>query len=347
MVSLYEKNLLKNKFFSYEWKKKKVGCKMISKSSFGITGNGEEAFLYTLTSEKGMIMKVTNYGATLCALYMPDRDLNFRDVVLGYDDVNGYDKRTGTYFGVTLGQIANYASDNFSHRLWKEKKFTDDSVTFQLHSLVGDQGFPRAVDIDLTYILNDNKIAIIHTVKAEEETFFNITNHSYFNLNGHDSSDILEHLMWINADEYLETNEEMIPTGKIIGVEDTQMDFRKYKRVGEIIHNKYETLITGNGYDCNWVLNKKNDFDKVAMLHSEKSGITMEIFTDMPGMRINVGNAIKNEMGKQGVVYGKNQGVCFQTQYFPNAVNEPEFEIAKLDADKRFSSVTVFKFTVQ
>ena len=320
---------------------------MISKSSFGITGNGEEAFLYTLTSEKGMIMKVTNYGATLCALYMPDRDLNFRDVVLGYDDVNGYEKRTGTYFGVTLGQIANYASDNFSHRLWKEKKFTDDSVTFQLHSLVGDQGFPRAVDIDLTYILNNNKIAIIHTVKAEEETFFNITNHSYFNLNGHDSSDILEHLMWINADEYLETNEEMIPTGKIIGVEDTQMDFRKYKRVGEIIHNKYETLITGNGYDCNWVLNKKNDFDKVAMLHSEKSGITMEIFTDMPGMRIIVENAIKNKMGKQGAVYGKNQGICFQTQYFPNAVNEPEFEIAKLDADKRFSSVTVFKFTVQ
>ena len=320
---------------------------MISKSSFGITGNGEEAFLYTLTSEKGMIMKVTNYGATLCALYMPDRDLNFRDVVLGYDDVNGCDKRTGTYFGTTIGQIANYASNNFSHRLWKEKKFTDDSVTFQLHSLVGAQGFPRAVDIDLTYILNDNKIAIIHTVKAEEETFFNITNHSYFNLNGHDSSDILEHLMWINADEYLETNEEMIPTGKILGVENTQMDFRKYKRVGEIIHNKYETLIAGNGYGCNWVLNKKNDFDKVAMLHSEKSGITMEIFTDMPGMQIDIGNTIKNEMGKQGVVYGKNQGICFQTQYFPNAVNEPEFEIAKLDADKRFCSVTVFKFTVQ
>lgn len=320
---------------------------MISKSSFGITGNGEEAFLYTLTSEKGMIMKVTNYGATLCALYMPDRDLNFRDVVLGYDDVNGCDKRTGTYFGTTIGQIANYASNNFSHRLWKEKKFTDDSVTFQLHSPVGEQGFPRAVDIDLTYILNDNKIAIIHTVKAEEEPFFNITNHSYFNLNGHDSSDILEHLMWIDADEYLEINGELIQAGEKISVENTPMDFRKNKKVGEIINNKYETSITDNVSDYNWVLNRKSDFDKVVMLHSEKSGITMEIFTDMSGMKIDIGNMIENDAGKQGVIYGRNQGICFQTQYVGNDVNESKFEITNLDADKRLCSVTVFKFTVQ
>lgn len=320
---------------------------MISKSSFGIAGNGEEAFLYTLTSEKGMIMKVTNYGATLCALYMPDRELNFRDVVLGYDDVNGYDKKTGTYFGTTMGRIANQGSNGFSHRLWKEKGFTDNSVTFQFHSPAGDQGFPGAVDIDLTYILNDNKIAIIHTVKAEEETFFNITNHSYFNLNGHDSSDILEHLMWINADEYLETNGELIQAGKKISVENTPMDFRKNKKVGEIINNKYETSITGNASDYNWVLNRKSDFDKVAMLHSEKSGITMEIFTDMSGMKIDIGNMIENDVGKQGAIYGRNQGICFQTKYFPNAINEPGFEIGKVDVDKKFCSVTVFKFTVQ
>lgn len=320
---------------------------MISKSSFGITGNGEEAFLYTLTSEKGMIMKITNYGATLCALYMPDRELKFRDVVLGYDDVNGYDKRTGTYFGAAMGRISNQRSNGFLHRLWKEKEFTDNSVTFQLHSPARDQGFPEAVDIDLTYILNDNKIAIIHTAKAEEETFLNITNHSYFNLNGHESSDILDHLMWINADEYLEINEELIPTGKILSVENTSMDFRKYKKVGEIIHNKYEVSITENGYDYNWVLNKKSDFDKVAMLHSEKSGITMEVFTDMPGIGIDIGNVINNEAGKQGIVYERNRGICFQTKYFPNAINEPGFEIGKVDVDKKFCSVTVFKFTVQ
>lgn len=313
---------------------------MISKSSFGITGNGEEAFLYTLTSEKGMIMKVTNYGATLCALYMPDKDLNFRDVVLGYDDVNGYDKKTGIYFGATVGR--NVTSS--SYRLWKEKKFTADSVTFQLHSPNGEFG---AVDIDLTYILNDNKLAIIYTARAEEKTFLNILNHSYFNLDGHESSGILEHLMWINADEYFEINEELIPTGKILSVENTSMDFRKYKKVGENIHNKNETRVIRNRCEYNWVLNNKSDFDKVAMLHSEKSGITMEIFTDMPGMQIDIGNNIKSEKGKQGIVYGKNQGICFQTQYFPNVLNKQEFEIAKVDADKRFCSVTVFKFTAQ
>ena len=320
---------------------------MISKSSFGITGNGEEAFLYTLTSEKGMTMKVTNYGATLCALYMPDRNFDFKDVVLGYDDVNGYDKKTGTDFGATLGRIANQGSNSFSHRLWKGKKFTDNSVTFQLHSPDGDQGIQGAVDINLTYMLNDNKIAIIHTAKAEEETFLNITNHSYFNLNGHESSDILEHLMWIEADEYLEINEDLLPTGKKLCVENTPMDFRKYKRIEESINNKCETSITGNGFDYNWILNKKNDFDKVAMLYSEKSGITMEIFTDMPGMQIDIGNIIENEPGKQGAIYRRNQGICFQTQCFSNAVNELGFEIGKLDAGKRFCSVTLFKFTVQ
>lgn len=320
---------------------------MISKSSFGITGNGEEAFLYTLTSEKGMTMKVTNYGATLCALYMPDRNFDFKDVVLGYDDVNGYDKKTGTDFGATLGRIANQGSNDFSHRLWKEKKFTDNSVTFQIHSPDGDQGIPGAVDINLTYILNDNKIAIIHTAKAEEETVLNITNHSYFNLNGHESSDILEHLMWIEADEYLEINEELLPTGKKLSVENTPMDFRKYKRIEESINNKCETSITGNGFDYNWILNKKNDFDKVAMLYSEKSGITMEIFTDMPRMQVDIGNIIENEPGKQGVIYRRNQGICFQTQCFSNTVNKPGFDIGKLDAGKKFCSVTLFKFTVQ
>lgn len=345
---------------------------MISKTSFGKTSKGEEAFLYTLTSEKGITVKVTNYGATLCALQILDKKANNRDVVLGYDDVTGYDKKSGTYFGATIGRNANRiakasfvmdgvtyhlekndgnhnlhsGSNGFSYRMWEEKNLCDNSITFGMHSPDGDQGFPNAVDIELTYILIDNKLCIVHSAKAKSNSFLNMTNHSYFNLNGHQSGDILEHLMWIDSDEYLEVDQEMIPTGRILGVENTPMDFRSYKKIGRDIGENYDALIIGNGYDHNWVLKNDNNFEKVAMLYSEKSGITMEVYTDMPGIQVNTGNFIQNEIGKEGVVYQKNQGVCFETQYFPNAINEARFEIAKLEAKKRFCSATIYKFTI-
>ena len=332
---------------------------MISKASFGMTNEGEEAFLYTLTTEKGMTIKVTNYGATLCSVLLQDKDGNVRDVVLGYDDISGYDKKSGTYFGATVGRNANRianasfqmngktysleknngehnlhsGSDGFSYRLWEEKNLTANSVTFKLHSPDGDQGYPNAVDVELTYIINDSKICIIHSARAEEKVFLNMTNHSYFNLDGHDSGDILGHQIWINSDAYVESDKDLIPTGRIINVDNTLMDFRQLKKIRSM-------------YDHCWVLKNEKGFEKVALLHSDKSGISMEVYTDMPGVQIYTGNFIENELGKQGVIYQKNQGVCFETQYFPNAINIPEFEIATVEKDKRFCSATVFKFSV-
>ena len=345
---------------------------MISKASFGMTSEGEEAFLYTLTSEKGMTIKVTNYGATLCSVLLQDKDGNVRDVVLGYDDISGYDKKSGTYFGATVGRNANRianasfqmngkmysleknngehnlhsGSDGFSYRLWEEKNLTANSVTFKLHSPDGDQGYPNAVDVELTYIVNDNKICIIHSARSEEKVFLNMTNHSYFNLDGHESGNILEHQIWIDSDAYVESDKDLIPTGRIVNVENTPMDFRQLKKIGSNIQDDYEALVLGNGYDHCWVLKNDKAFEKIALLHSEKSGITMEVYTDMPGVQLYTGNFIQNEKGKQGVVYQKNQGVCFETQYFPNAINVPEFEIATVEKDKRFCSATVFKFNV-
>lgn len=332
---------------------------MISKASFGMTSEGEEAFLYTLTTEKGMSIKVTNYGATLCSVLLQDKDGNVRDVVLGYDDISGYDKKSGTYFGATVGRNANRIANasfqmngktysleknngehnlhsgsyGFSYRLWEEKNLTANSVTFKLHSPDGDQGYPNAVDVELTYIINDSKICIIHSARAEEKVFLNMTNHSYFNLNGHDSGSILEHQIWINSDAYLESDKDLIPTGRIINVDNTLMDFRQLKKIGSM-------------YDHCWMLKNDKAFEKIALLHSNKSGISMEVYTDMPGVQIYTGNFIENELGKQGVIYQKNQGVCFETQYFPNAINIPEFEIATVEKDKRFCSATVFKFSV-
>lgn len=348
------------------------GRAMISKTFFGMTYEGEEAFLYTITSETGMMVAVTNYGATLCSVCIKGRDSVVRDVVLGYEDVTGYCDKTGTYFGATVGRIANrianasYSMDGtiyqlekndgnhnlhsgsecFSHRLWEEKEYTADSVTFKLHSPDGDQGYPNSVDIELTYIVNENKICIIHSAKSYRKVFLNITNHSYFNLDGHESGDVLNHYMWINADQYIESDRELIPTGRIIDVENTPMDFRTSKSIESNMNNDYEALVFGNGYDHCWILKNEMNFEKVAMICSNNSGITMEVYTDMPGIQIYTGNYLENEEGKKGAVYQKHQGVCFETQFFPNAINVPEFEIAEVNSAKRFCSATVFKFIV-
>ena len=345
---------------------------MMTKTSFGMTSKGEEAFLYTFTSKKGMSMKVTNYGATLCSACVRGKDGIVRDVVLGYDNVTGYDKKSGTYFGATIGRNANRianasfrmdgqefflekndgnhnlhsGSDGFSYRVWEEKKLTSDSVTFKLHSPNGDQGYPNSVDVELTYMLMDNKICISYRAKATGEVFLNMTNHSYFNLNGHQSGDVLGHEMWIRANEFVEADKELIPTGRIHAVDGTPMDFRKQRKIGEDINCEYEQVVLANGYDHCWVLKKEKLFDKVAKLHSEESGITMEVYTDMPGVQVYTGNFIQNEIGKDNITYQKNQGVCFETQYFPNAINVPEFEIANLDDNSRYCSTTIFELCV-
>lgn len=348
------------------------GKAMISKTSFGMTCKGEEAFLYTITSETGMIVAVTNYGASLCSICIKGRDSVTRDVVLGYEDVTGYSNKTGTYFGATIGRIANRIAnasfcvdetiynldknngrhnlhsgpDGFSHRLWEEKEYTSDSVSFRLHSPDGDQGYPNSVDIELTYIVNGNKICIVHSAKSKEKVFLNITNHSYFNLNGHETGNVLNHYMWINADQFVESDQEFIPTGRMLDVDHTPMDFRTPRVIAVNGDIDYESLVFGKGYDHCWVLKNEMNFEKVAMLYSEESGITMEIYTDMPGVQIYTGNSLENEEGKKGAVYQKYQGVCFETQYFPNAINVPEFELAEVDSKKRFCSATVFKFIV-
>lgn len=338
-------------------------------TSFGTTNKGEEAFLYTLKSESGIVLKVTNYGATLCSLQVPDKNNVMRDVVLGYDSVSDYDKKTGLYLGATVGRNANRIADGmftfdgeiyhleknngnnnlhsgaagFSYRLWKEKATTDNSVTFEIDSPDGDQGYPGAVEVEVTYRLVNERAHIIYKAKTEEKVFLNMTNHSYFNLAGYQSGNILEQQMWLNADGFLEIDERLIPTGRILTVENTPMDFREKKKIGHDISTDYKQLNIGNGYDHCWVLNK----GKAAELYAEESGIKMEVFTDLPGVQIYTGNFIENESGKEQAIYQKHQGVCFETQYFPNAINMPEFEIGMADKGMDYYSETVFQFAVQ
>ncbi len=339
--------------------------------SFAQNTKGEAATLYTFENKNGMIMEVSDFGATLYALLVPDKDGNLCDVVLGYDNPEGYEGPSGTFFGATVGRNANRIGnasyvlngktyeldkndgnnnlhsglDFYSFRIWDVKNTTENSITFSLHSPDGDQGYPGALDVDVTYTLSDdNTLQIEYHGIPDADTIVNMTNHSYFNLNGHASGDVLKHTLWVDADHYTRANAESIPTGEITPVDGTPMDFRVKKEVGRDIDADYEAVIFGKGYDHNWCLNNNGTFAKVAEINADVSGITMEVYTDLPGVQIYSGNFLVEELGKQGVVYKKRQGICFETQYYPDAINHDNFEGPVCKAGEVYKTTTCYKF---
>lgn len=338
---------------------------------FGKIENGEQAKLYVLKNKAGMEIAVSDYGATLVRVLVPDKDGNPKDVVLGYDTAEEYEKGT-CHFGATVGRVANRVSeasfklndkiyrltdndngnslhggrDYYNKRMWKTESAGDASVTFSLYSPDGDQGYPGAVKVSVTYELTEeNEIKIHYLARPEEDTVLNLTNHSYFNLSGHDSGDVLGQEVRIRAGAYTRADETSVPTGEIVPVEDTPMDFRVYKAIGEEIEEDYEDLIFGKGYDHNWVLNGYG-LRPVAWMRSLETGIQMQVSTDLPGMQFYVGNFLENERGKGGAEYLRRHGACFETQYFPDAVHNYHFESPIVLAGETYDTTTVYRFSV-
>src|SRR5699024_198516 len=190
----------------------------------------------------------------------------------------------------------------------------------------GDQGYPGALDMRVTYSLDEENLLTIHyEAVPDKDTVINMTNHSYFNLNGHDSGSVMGHSVMLEADAFTPADEESIPTGEIRPVDGTPMDFRTPKQLGAEIDADYEPLRFGGGYDHNWVLKNENGFDKVAEVTADKSGIRMEVWTDLPGVQMYTANFLDNEPGKDGAVYGSRSAVCLETQYYPDAVHHDNF----------------------
>ena len=338
---------------------------------FGTNKKGEAAVLYTFRNSSGMVMEVTDFGATLCNLLVPDGKGNLIDVVLGYDDPVAYEGPSGTFLGATVGRNANRIAggkftlngkdyvldinnghnnlhsglDFQSFRIWQVKEVSENSITFFLHSPDGDQGYPGALDISVTYTLTeDNAVRIDYYGVPQADTIINYTNHSYFNLNGHDSGSILKHTVWMDADTFTRADEESIPTGELTSVEGTPMDFRVKKEVGRDIDEPYEALIFGCGYDHNWCLNNGGTLAKVAELTADITGMTMEVYTDLPGVQIYTANFIDNEPGKKGAVYQRRQGICFETQYYPDSIHHPHFPSPICKAGQAYKTTTIYKF---
>ena len=339
---------------------------------FGSTAKGEKASLYTLRNKGGIEIGVTDYGAALVKVLIPDKDGKVQDVVLGYDSAKAYEEG-GVHFGATVGRVANRiggacfelngkiyaltANDNgnslhggcdyYNKRMWRAEEVTGQKVIFYLESPDGDQGYPGAVRISVTYELtDDNEIKLHYHAVSDADTLINLTNHSYFNLSGHASGPVLGQEVFIAADVFTRADAESVPTGEIVPVEGTPMDFRKYKAIGEAIGADYEALILGQGYDHNWVL-KGSGLRLVAGMRSDKTGIVMEVLTDLPGMQFYTGNFLVSEQGKKGAVYSRRHGACFETQYFPDAVHKEHFDGPVIKAGASYDTVTIYRFRTE
>lgn len=345
----------------------------VTKQPFGKMPDGTAVDLYTLKDGK-IEVRIMTYGAIVQSIKVPDRKGNIADVTLGFDNLDGY-VSTGNkpYLGVIAGRYANRIAhgtfklngktysitkndgDNalhggkvgFDKHVWQGKQIKN-GVELTLVSPDSDQGFPGTLTSVVRYTLKDNELRIDYSATTDADTVLNLTNHSYFNLAGQGTGDILSHQVKINASRYTPVDSNLIPTGELAPVAGTPFDFKNATAVGERINTENEQLKLGRGYDHNWVLDSGEKFAQAAEVYESNSGRVLQVMTDQPGVQFYSGNFLDGTVtGKDGKVYQKRYGLCLETQHFPDSPNHPEFPTTVLKPSQRFHSVTVFKFSTR
>ena len=347
-----------------------------TKTTFDHTADGTEVYRYTLTNEQGVSASFTNFGAIWLTMSVPDKNGQFDDVILGYDSVDSIQTQPGhpgepvgrnanriggakfTLNGVTYELAKNSAEVNNLHsgpdlyhsRLWESWAYETaegSRLDFFLNSPDGDQGYPGNAKIRISYTLTeDSCLKIDYSMVADADTVANFTNHCYFNLAGHNSGPVMDQQVWLAADTYTPADAVSIPTGEILPVAGTPMDFTKMKPIGQDIEVDFEALILGHGYDHNWVLNHEAGVLGIAgKAKDPASGRVMEAYTDLPGMQFYTANFLKDERpGKGGAHYDRRHAFCFETQYYPDACHKPNFPSPILKAGDTYKTTTIYKF---
>ena len=340
--------------------------------AFGSIQSGKKATLYILENKNHTVVKVTDFGATLVSVLFADKDGVMKDMVLGYDDAASYEKGTSC-FGATIGRNGNRikgarftidgkewvieANENnnslhsgkngFNHLMWEMKESGDNYVTFYHYSPQEEQGSPGNMHVTVTYTLDDeDTVHITYHAKADADTVMNFTNHSYFNLAGHDSGVMLDQKLQLFADAYTpDEDSHSIPTGEIAPVAGTPMDFTTMKTIGQDINADFEQLHFTGGYDHNYVLSDKpGTMRQMAKAECDASGIAMDAYTECCGVQLYAGNFIGTQTGKGGVTYGDRHGFCLESQFYPNAVNEKNFPSPVVPANTEYHSETKYHF---
>jgi aldose 1-epimerase len=351
-----------------------AGDKTPTIREFGKTATGKTVHEFTLTNKSGMIVKLSSRGATITQIHVPDKDDKLADVVLGFDDVAGYEGDGNQYFGNTTGRVCNriakgkftldgkeysLAINNDPNHLhggakrsldkvvWNGKNAKKgNGVVFRYTSPDGEEGYPGKLSVTVNYVLTDtNELRINFRAKTDKATPVNITNHAYFNLAGAGSKTVLDHMLTLNADKYTPTDDTLIPTGKIDSVEGTVLDFRKPTRIGERIKSLDDTAAIG--YDHNFVLNRKDDeLSLAATLHDPSSGRVLKVLTTEPGIQFYSGNFLMGQKGKGGKEYAHRSAICLETQHHPDSINHANFPSTVLKPGETYKHTQVYAFSV-
>lgn len=347
---------------------------MIKKEIFGHLNDGREVHLFTVRNDKGMEMKVTDYGATVVSLTAPDRNGNYKDVVLGYDKLEDYVKGD-SYFGAIVGRYGNRiakgkfkigneeyqlpinngqnslhgGTTGFNKVVWNAKEDSqNNSITFTYVSPDKDQGYPGTLTTNVTYTLtNNNELKIDYNAVTDKTTIINLTHHSYFNLTGDPKNTILKHEIEIKADKFTPVDSTLIPTGELADVKNTPFDLRKMTPVGLNINADNEQLKRGRGYDHNWVLNNYDgSVREAANVYEPESGRLLEVLTDQPGIQFYSGNFLDGSAtGKNGIAYNFRTGLCLEAQHYPDSPNKPEFPSVILKPGETYKQTTIYRFS--
>lgn len=353
----------------------------IETRSFGAIHSGKEMQLYILRNNRGMEVAITNYGAIVVSIKVPDRSGHVDDVVLGYDNARGYEEGKA-HFGGTIGRYANRIAhgsfvleghtytlpknngDNtlhggvfgFDKRVWTAKEIPAAdglAMEFRYVSVDGEEAFPGTVAAKVVFTLykDKNELKIDYTAGTDKPTVINLTNHSYFNLSGQGSGDILGTVLQLNASRFTPVDETQIPTGEQRTVKGTPFDFTKPVAIGERIDQNELQLRYGHGYDLNWVIDANGDGSEpvlAAIASDNKSGRVLEVLTTEPGVQLYTSNFLDGtEHGKGGVAYQRRTAFCLETQHFPDSPNHPNFPSTTLEPRKPFHSTTVYRFSVK
>jgi aldose 1-epimerase len=350
-----------------------------TKTSFGKTADGKPVDLYLLKNKNGVEVAITTYGGAVVSLKVPDRNGKLGDVALGYDSLEGYENDRA-YLGAIVGRYANRIAhaqfsldgktytlaknngDNslhggikgFNKKVWTAKAIPgkdDQSLELSYLSKDGEEGFPGNLKVTVTYMLMDsNKLRIEYSATTDKKTVVNLTNHSYFNLAGAGSGDILGHILQIEADKFTPVNSGLIPTGELRDVTGTPFDFRKPTAIGARIDSDDEQIKLGGGYDHNFVLRRKagDPISLAARVVEPASGRILEVWTTEPGVQFYTGNFLDGSAhGKGGVAYAKRSAFCLETQHFPDSPNQPKFPSVVLSPGEHYHTTTIYKFSAQ
>jgi aldose 1-epimerase len=352
---------------------------LLDKAAWETTVDGQPVSLYTLANASGATLQLTNYGSRMVSLWVPDRDGVMRDVLLGYETIEGA-LADNASLGPVVGRYGNriaagrFTLDGVEYQLnlnngpnqlhggpkgwatkvWDASGFTDSAgnqaVKMTLVSPDGDEKYPGAITLEVTYTLTpQNEVVIDYRATTDAPTVLNPTSHGYFNLHGTATRSILSHVVMINADGFTPTDAGLIPTGEIRPVEGTPLDFRTPTPVGDRIDADYEPLNFGGGYDHNWVLNKTapGEVSLAVEVYEPSTGIVMKVLTDQPGVQFYSGNSLNGPVGKYGETYARRTGLALETQHYPDSPNHPEFPSTVLRPGEVYTQHTVYSFSIR